>query len=53
MAKKLSVLVPRRLRNLYFFLSFFSYNIEDTVTKGPVKLIQRVKIAHSFTVCQI
>ena len=32
MAKKLSVFKPQRLRNLYFFLSFSYYNLEDTVT---------------------
>ena len=32
MAKKLSVLNSRRLRNLQFLLSFSYYNFEDTVT---------------------
>ena len=32
MAKKLSILRPRRLRNIYFFLSFSYHNFEEAVT---------------------
>ena len=32
MAKKLSVLKPRRLRNMIFYPFLFHYNFEDTET---------------------
>ena len=45
MTKKLSVLKPRRLRNLLFFLSFFYHNYEETVTNFEKDMFRKEPLA--------
>ena len=45
MTKKLSVLKPRRLRNLYF-ISFSYHNVEDIVTKFKKDMFRKESLTN-------
>ena len=49
MAKKLSVLKPRRLRNLYVYLSFSFYNCEETVTNFEKAMFRKESLTYKQT----
>ena len=47
MAKRLSVLKPRRLRNLlYNFFSFSCYNVEETATNFEKDMFRKEALTH-------